>query len=365
MVRIGVALGYRIALGQESYHDRWENGMEGDISPYGYKWAESRDVQVDYISFGKMERRLFCNPVLGKVYFYGIKLPLMLLKCDCIWTHFDKDALYIALLKCIPLLGRLFAPQVSNFIWLIDASASYSPLKKRIMAKLLAKIDRILFLSATEEERFMTLYQCPKKQLRYVPFGINPDSYQVDKVCKPVSAVSSACMPMILSVGTDIHRDVGLLRQITREMAEYDFVFATANREYLKLSFSPNTLVLRTDLQEMRWLYKNCACVVIPLKYNEHASGCTTALEAAAMGKPVVISDVPGIRGYVENGVTGIIVPCGDGEAMKNAIARLVSDPAYADRMGRNAHEFMKERFTSQKWAQAHLALTREVLGAE
>jgi glycosyltransferase involved in cell wall biosynthesis len=41
----------------------------------------------------------------------------------------------------------------------------------------------------------------------------------------------------------------------------------------------------------------------------------------------------------VETGVTGILVPHGDLEAMGEAASRLLADPKYAKRLGRNIRE--------------------------
>ena len=94
----------------------------------------------------------------------------------------------------------------------------------------------------------------------------------------------------------------------------------------------------------------------------QHVSGCTTILEAAAMRRPVVISDVPGIREYVVDGVTGIIVPVNDEEAFRNAVRKLMSDNEYGRTIGENAYNYVRDRFTSENFAKAHLELTKEIL---
>lgn len=144
-------------------------------------------------------------------------------------------------------------------------------------------------------------------------------------------------------------------------MPESKFILATANERYLQKKYNDNTIALKANLQEIRWLYNNCLCVIVPLKYNEHVSGCTTILEAAAMQRPVIVSDVPGIREYIIDGITGIIVPVGDLVAMKNAIIKLSKDKDLAKKMGKNAYNYVKDKFTTDKWAKAHLELSKEI----
>ena len=58
------------------------------------------------------------------------------------------------------------------------------------------------------------------------------------------------------------------------------------------------------------------------------------AMEAAAMGVPIVATDIRGCRQVVDDGVTGILVPTRDVDALTDAIDRLVRDPDCRHRMG-------------------------------
>ena len=57
-------------------------------------------------------------------------------------------------------------------------------------------------------------------------------------------------------------------------------------------------------------------------------------MEASAMGVPVVATDVRGCRQAVDDGITGLLVPARDPEALAGAMARLASDPAERRRLG-------------------------------
>jgi glycosyltransferase involved in cell wall biosynthesis len=49
-------------------------------------------------------------------------------------------------------------------------------------------------------------------------------------------------------------------------------------------------------------------------------------LEAAACGRPLVVSDVPGCRHFVRSGIEGLVVRPGDATALADALARLIDD---------------------------------------
>ncbi len=73
------------------------------------------------------------------------------------------------------------------------------------------------------------------------------------------------------------------------------------------------------------------------------------AIEAAAMMKPVVASDWPAIREVVSEGVTGLLFPPGDAEALAQAILGLAEDRDLRNTLGENAHITALERFDSRK----------------
>lgn len=63
------------------------------------------------------------------------------------------------------------------------------------------------------------------------------------------------------------------------------------------------------------------------------------ALEAAAAGQAAVVSDLGGLSDIVHDGETGLLVPPGDREALRAALAALCADPALRERMGAAARE--------------------------
>jgi glycosyltransferase involved in cell wall biosynthesis len=63
------------------------------------------------------------------------------------------------------------------------------------------------------------------------------------------------------------------------------------------------------------------------------------ALEAAAAGKPAIVSDIGGLKDVVVDGETGYLVAPGDPGALREALRSLISDPALRERMGRAAIE--------------------------
>ena len=74
-----------------------------------------------------------------------------------------------------------------------------------------------------------------------------------------------------------------------------------------------------------------------------------SAIEAAAMGKPLVLSDIPGCRQVVRDESEGLLVPPRQPTALAEAILRMVEDPDLRARMGVKARRTAVERFDEQR----------------
>jgi glycosyltransferase involved in cell wall biosynthesis len=69
-------------------------------------------------------------------------------------------------------------------------------------------------------------------------------------------------------------------------------------------------------------------------------------IEAAAAGRPILTTDVPGCRDLVRDGIEGVVVAPRDIEAAAQALVRLAGDAALRARLGAAAHARFEERFT-------------------
>ena len=69
-------------------------------------------------------------------------------------------------------------------------------------------------------------------------------------------------------------------------------------------------------------------------------------LEAMTIGLPVVATPVSGIPEAVEDGETGLLVPAGDPAALADALARVLTDDALAERLASRARRRIEERFS-------------------
>jgi glycosyltransferase involved in cell wall biosynthesis len=88
-------------------------------------------------------------------------------------------------------------------------------------------------------------------------------------------------------------------------------------------------------------------------------------LEAAACGRALVATDVPGCKEVIEHGVNGFLVPAKDANALADAIARLVTDAGLREGFGQASRARVKHRFTQAVVNTKILELYRELLTAK
>ena len=106
-------------------------------------------------------------------------------------------------------------------------------------------------------------------------------------------------------------------------------------------------------------LYAKSQVVVLP-SYREGLP--KSLIEAAACGRAVVTTDVPGCRDAIEPGVSGILVPARDSVALADAIQSLIKDPVKRKQMGAAGRVLAEREFGIEKVIAAHLKIYQEVL---
>ena len=88
-----------------------------------------------------------------------------------------------------------------------------------------------------------------------------------------------------------------------------------------------------------------------------------TAIEASAMGRPVVATAVDGIPEVIREARTGRLVPPADPAALSRAIRGLLRDPLGAQRMGRAGRDFVLDRFSLDRQVSSTARVYRDVVG--
>jgi glycosyltransferase involved in cell wall biosynthesis len=85
-------------------------------------------------------------------------------------------------------------------------------------------------------------------------------------------------------------------------------------------------------------------------------------LESMAAGAPTVATRVGGTPEALVDGTTGLLIPPGEPRAIADAVSRLLTDRVLADRLGRDARDFIREHFSVERMVSATETLYLELL---
>ena len=110
--------------------------------------------------------------------------------------------------------------------------------------------------------------------------------------------------------------------------------------------------------EKMRPVFEQAAIVCLPSHGGEGTP--QVLMEAAASGRALVTTDVPGCRDVVQHEVNGIVVPPRAPEALAAAIQKLLVDPVLRRRMARQSRELATREFAEEAVVRQTLVLYDE-----
>ncbi|MFQ6013486.1 MAG: glycosyltransferase family 4 protein [Thermoplasmata archaeon] len=159
--------------------------------------------------------------------------------------------------------------------------------------------------------------------------------------------------PLVLFVGRLVpHKGTEHLLRAMAELPAHLLIVGTGPRELLlrKMATLPALrdkvhFAGRVSFAELPRYYAACDLSVLPSTSRLEAFGIA-ALEAMASGKPVVVSDVPGVREVIEEGREGLQVDPIDTRDIASKIGTLLDDEGLRKAMGDRARQKVERRFS-------------------
>lgn len=100
--------------------------------------------------------------------------------------------------------------------------------------------------------------------------------------------------------------------------------------------------------------------VTLPSFYGEGLP--KVLIEAAACGRAIITTDHPGCRDAIVPGISGVLIPIKNPEALANAVQDLIENTVKRKSMGKAGREFAEKTFLIEKVVGAHLVIYKELL---
>jgi len=105
------------------------------------------------------------------------------------------------------------------------------------------------------------------------------------------------------------------------------------------------------------------ATVVVLPSYREGMP--KVLLEAQALGRPIVTTDVPGCREAIENGKTGFLVQVKDEHSLANAIEKLITNDELCLEFSHNARALAEQKFDIEQVVKTHMNIYENLVQSQ
>jgi len=293
-------------------------------------------------------------------------VELRRLRPDIVHLHFPNpmgDLTY--------LLGGQQAPLVLTYHADIIKQQVFLPFYRPVLALLFTRVSRIIAASA-EYIASSDLLSRHQDKCTIIPYGINLGAFSLR------DGESAEVEEQRLNYGSRLLLFVGvlryykgldvLLRAMTRVQGHLLIVGRGPEREALEVMAEQLGIASRVTFlgevseSQLRILLHAADVFVLPSIDRCEAFGIAQ-LEAMACGKPVVSSDLPtGMRFVNQHGVSGLLVPPGDPQALAEALQHLLDDVGLRARLGCAARARIEREFTAERMIARTLEVYREVL---
>jgi glycosyltransferase involved in cell wall biosynthesis len=182
-----------------------------------------------------------------------------------------------------------------------------------------------------------------------VPFEVLPN-FVSDEPARPVGQAEAGYLrqlpsePYLLFVGAlGRHKGIHVLLEAYRGLVDPPpLVVIGASSTEASFDYPCGTTVL-TDWPHAAVLraWERCLFGIVPSIWADPFP--TVTLEAMAAGKAVVGTSAGGLVDMIDHGVTGLLVPPADAEALRTAMAYLIAEPATRSAMGEAARRKVRE----------------------
>lgn len=171
-------------------------------------------------------------------------------------------------------------------------------------------------------------------------------------------AISTSGGGGVFSAGDSL-RDYAPLVETARRIEGVPFTIASRTLAATDLGGVPGNLTIGPlTHQRVTELTAGADVVVVALQPREdRSSGQGTYLNAMALGKAVVVTEVAGVRDHVIDGETALVVPPHDAEAMERAVRTLLDDGEERRRIGEAARRDVLDRFGPDRYVENLLGL--------
>ena len=266
--------------------------------------------------------------------------------------HFNSSHWYFRFFTSLKKLSPMFVT-IHDIYAHPGTSEKLEEIKKRPM---LENCNSILVHSEQLKEQAMQKWGLSEQQVQVIPFSNSLTSWQ--KYADNYSSKSS--LNKILFFGR-IRKYKGLdtliksFQIIQQRIPDAELIIAGQGKCDIPAS-SKNIILINEFLSDQKATEIIADSTLIVAPYIE-VTATTLPTLAAIFKKPIIASNLPGLKEFVSNNETGILVEPNDHEALANACIHILENPELAKQMGETSKVRMDTRQSSQTISTVHIKI--------
>jgi glycosyltransferase involved in cell wall biosynthesis len=258
---------------------------------------------------------------------------------------------------------------INGFGSIYVASGFGGPIKRTLLElylPLLLKSSRSLSVVQNPEDMSaLQILGVPRRRLRLVP-GSGVDTERLRPIAEPAGPVTVAYVGRMLA-DKGLHSLVDAHRLLRARGTPVQLLLAGTPDPENPSSIDPGELAkwarepgvtLLGHVTDVSKVWTRAHIAVLP---SRREGLPLSLLEAAACGRPMIATDVPGCREVVRDGETGLLVPLDNSARLADAIHELASDPARRAHMGAAARARVERDFSVRIISEQITAIYREL----
>jgi glycosyltransferase involved in cell wall biosynthesis len=337
---------------------------EGEKYWFFKDWPDS-NAQVEVMDFCKLPLLHHIERFWLKFYVVqAIKALFVMRKYDLIISHGAQSGVLLAFIRS--LLNIKSPPHI-----IIDVGCFNGGRNKRreLLSLRLAvrSIQGVISHCNQQKEYYEKCLPQLKDKNRFVPFGTDPDFFKPLKTEIQGEPSDGDADNYIVCVGY-LKRDWPTLIQAFDHLRCEIKLKLVGARSAIGFEF-PNKLCTRIEclpyvkIQELKKILAGARFMVLPLPYYRYSFGQMTLLQAMSMGKAVIVTEVPGIKDYVQDGYNALLVKPYAWKDLKDKMELLLRDEKLGMRLGENARRSILEKYNEKKLAKGIYQAVEELCG--
>ncbi|MGD9723430.1 MAG: glycosyltransferase [Pirellulales bacterium] len=232
--------------------------------------------------------------------------------------------------------------------------------------------ERHVCVSHAVKDFSATVGRLPADKLVEIPNGVDIARFAAARPASWTSLGLPLGRGVITYIGRldeqkGVHWLLGLMPQIFTALPDYDLVIAGVGPQRKALERRAATLGIQSRVhfagyrQDVPEILAASELLVLPSFWEGMPN---VVLEAMAAGKPVVATDVEGVREVLGSKGAEQVVPIGKQAAFVEAVLRILQHPELADHLGLHNHLRVAQSFSLDSMTAAYERLYRSLAGA-